>query len=933
MHIHAKFLGKTELFINDKKIDIQQKKLLALFLYLLFNGNSTRDVLANMFWCDHSEEDAKKNLRNSIYKLRKLIAEDIFVSVGYTYIKINPTFKITKDTDIFVMEKNEEKLAELEDFVFLDNFYIKGSIEFEKWLYSIRSIYEKMFSDRLGKALDDSVKVKNVENIEKYAKKLLQIDVYNEKIYRYLMSVYAYRGLYNEALKLYSALEKSLDKDLKIQPDNETAELYEKIIRMRDTKHSNVKSASSYYIKPQQIFILQDEYKKFLENKEFSHYIVKGDLGSGKSKVVETFLANENIKEVVLVEFSVEEKTIPGLSLQRLLEKYLLKTKLADAANIDNTPASHLSVLEKLLNKLYSEKPKSVLHLKNMEYIDEQSLAVMAAKLFACKSLFLVGEYCQNFCSEKTLPDMLESYPNVAFLHLPSLNEEEIFEFINATVSNIDKMPLKDLRELSQGNIMFLQDINDSLKNGGSLDDFKLSNASVLKLKKLLFSLSSDEKEIFNILSVFENGIELSTLSNVLQKSIYEVLHTVGKMSVREIICYEKNQQHDIIKIKYKLLRDYVYTNLENIVKDELHKLAALYAEKKHTENKADYFYILEAKYHYSFTADEYKKLYYCLIDLQYKLYYYDELFPTIKDYEQLPFEAHLNRSSIHKTFADYGKALQLLESTLSSEKFYELKMLYDFLLGRTLSRGGERERAIPYIRELIDYAQKLERKDFLIKGYLETIYYGLKNDNKFIMAEYIQKAKALDLTHFEIVQGMLYRLEGLYFIMDEKYEKAQNVLFKSLEIFNRPKLRLSNHINIAAAYDYLGLVHRNQHEYEKATEYFSKAIAVCLDKNIQKSLDIFYMDLGYTYFLQNQYEKAEEYFIRSIEIYDLFGTYWLRSICESCMSLIYFYRNEKEKALEYFRRAEIYSKKDFTIEERKVLFETKRILSEAKII
>ncbi|MEG1741277.1 MAG: hypothetical protein RR237_00180, partial [Acetivibrio sp.] len=79
MKVEVHFLGYPEIVIEKNKIQITQKKIEAMLLYILFNGKCTREELVAMFWCDCDEEGARRNLRNSLYKIRNLIGKDFLL--------------------------------------------------------------------------------------------------------------------------------------------------------------------------------------------------------------------------------------------------------------------------------------------------------------------------------------------------------------------------------------------------------------------------------------------------------------------------------------------------------------------------------------------------------------------------------------------------------------------------------------------------------------------------------------------------------------------------------------------------------------------------------------------------------------------------------------------------------------------------------------
>lgn len=260
--------------------------------------------------------------------------------------------------------------------------------------------------------------------------------------------------------------------------------------------------------------------------------------------------------------------------------------------------------------------------------------------------------------------------------------------------------------------------------------------------------------------------------------------------------------------------------------------------------------------------------------------------------------------------------------------------MVLDFLAGRSLTRDGKRKRGIVCIQKMMDRAGELERTDMLLKGYVELICYGLKEGSVEWMEKYLKEAKSTEnLNAYARERGVLLRLEGYCNILKGEYDRAEHLLLLSIQLFESPKMKRANYFNVAGAYDYLALIYRRRGEYEKAGKIMEKAICLCLEKRVIKSLDLFYEDYGYILYLQGKYEEAERYFKKSARIYEEFGTYWLRSVGECCMSVIALSRNEEDKALEHFRMAEIFSQKDMTAEELKMLEETRARLKAAKVL
>ena len=123
------------------------------------------------------------------------------------------------------------------------------------------------------------------------------------------------------------------------------------------------------------------------------------------------------------------------------------------------------------------------------------------------------------------------------------------------------------------------------------------------------------------------------------------------------------------------------------------------------------------------------------------------------------------------------------------------------------------------------------------------------------------------------------------------------------------------------------------QEKYDEALEYIHRAISICTEKEVQKSLDVFYADCGYILFLKKDYDGAEKYFLQSIELYERFETYWLRSVAESGLSMIYALQGNRKLALEHFRQAEVFSQKERAMEEIEMLQQARELLRQTTVL
>lgn len=940
MEIQVNFFGRTEIYIDGKNLQIQQRKIKALFLYLLFNVSCTRDELSAMFWCDCSDEDAKRNLRNAIYKLKNMIGNDVLTMVGNTYIQLNTEVKLFKDIDFFITESSETELLALRGFSFLDGFFVKNCEEFEKWVLSIRGIYEKMFLERLVTGLKNSIKIGDLALTEQYAGKIRSVDPYHEEACRSMMQLYSGRGAYNEAIKMYTGFAAALKKEFEVEPEEETSKLYQSILDLKRSKQQNI-NGRIYSAHAAAITVIADEFALFHKGKPYKNCIFSGSIGMGKTRIIEEFLENGPGADCIRIRFDTTSASVSYYSAEKTIDAFSSRLRIQmekpDYNNQKALDIHFLKAMEQIAAALKKTGRRELVVLENLESIDEVSLGLLFSYLFDrfFGNIFVLGEYCQNFRTDRSLIEKLISMPHNQVLSVasPDLNDMREILFSDEKNEEPGKIDMAEIKRRTGGNLMFLQDVALNLKEQKE-DIFAVHAGSMKAVSELLACLEGEEYACIQLISIFEHGVELEVLLQISSLRELTLLSLVDRLYQRELVVENRLDNHLVTQVASRMIRDMIRERISNFRSVELHRIAAEYYERKFKNAPKDYFYLFELYNHYSFTEKPYKRLYYTLMELQYRLDYCDEFFPSIQSQLQEANELYLTKTKVYQALENCHNELEMLEKTLSVEEFSELQMLHNFLLGRTLIRDGKREKGIPYICGLVEMAEKLERTDMLLKGYLEMVYYGIKKEDEPLMRRYVEKAKQITKGGaYEQETGILLRLEALCEIKTKEYEKAERLLISSIELFQSPRLKSESYMHVAGAYNYLALICRFQNRYEEAREYLKMSINLCREKNMKKCLELFYEDYGYILFLEGNYSKAKQYFQISSEIYDMFGTYWLRSVGESCMAIIELRQGQEEKALEHFRRAEIFSKKEMLKEELEILEEARSELKKGHVL
>ncbi len=934
MDISINFFGKPSLQINKIDVKMEQKKTLALLIYILFNNKCTREELSELFWCDTPQEIARRNLRNCLYSIKKNFPDDLIISSGHSFITLSPDVKVSRDVDLFITENSTEELLELPSCVFLEHFNIKSSPEFENWVLTMRSVYEKMFITRFEKEMEISIKNNLVQQIEICALRILKIDPYHEKACRQIMQIYSFRKDYNTALLCYKTLSKNLSEDLGIEPEEETQGMFKKILQLKKA----IKSINFTEINKADteiITAIKEEYHSFHTGKPFRHIMINGDYGMGKSEILKEFMGEVPKSEIVQLDFQIYSRPIDYYGVEILIDVLsawmgLNKGLISSKHFSELSQNSHSHLFRILVDYLNKNMKKCVLVLKNLEAIDTKSANLLLTYLFATlsKNLFIVCEYCPNFSVDYSFLKKIKNFSHVKNILIEPMNYSNSAYFIRENLNNLhcnDEVFIKGYH-YTNGNLLLLREFVDNVKRSADLTTFSSEKCTEI-MDKLALSLSSDEYEALELLAVLKE-IEVSTMVCVLDLSPIIAVRIIESL-VHKGLVYEIEKNNRILIVgKFHLIQNLIFEKMAKFKQLEFYRLAAEYYEDRYLLHGRDFFSLTKASEYYSYTNNYKKKIHYNLLHFEFVLDYFDEFFPTItNDLQQLQETAFL-RKDISSRFAKYYSDLSLAENDLPSSEFHLLKMKLNFLFGRFMIRSEEKNIGSNYIQNVINLARRSENNEMLMKAYLETICFSIRSEDTALFNEYIAKAEQInELGKFEKEGAILLRFKGYFSILNKEYFKAMEYLWESIKILENPNLESSNACNIAGAYEYLSFCSRKLNKLDDALQYINKSIVLCEKNNVKKCLDVLYSECGYVLLLKEDYVKAEKYFIKSVSLYEHFDTYWFRSVSESGLAVIYAHWDKTSLSLEHFRRAELYARKGNAKEEISILEDTRKLL------
>ncbi|GGO77527.1 hypothetical protein GCM10011348_07280 [Marinobacterium nitratireducens] len=228
-------LGGFELSdAHGNSCPLRSKKAMALLAYLaLTPGNQRRERIAALLWPDSDETQARHSLRQALVSLRKALGDAALVGDS-EHLQLAPNIL---ETDVARFEQllgqQDGEAAALCGGELLEGFQSR-SYPFEDWLQLQREHYRRKALDLLQQRLDDCLAHNALSDAARLGARLLMLDPLREDVHRQLMEVYAKLGQYNHALRQYQLCRSLLRRELDMEPDQNTQNLYRLLQHRRE---------------------------------------------------------------------------------------------------------------------------------------------------------------------------------------------------------------------------------------------------------------------------------------------------------------------------------------------------------------------------------------------------------------------------------------------------------------------------------------------------------------------------------------------------------------------------------------------------------------------------------------------------------------------------------------------------------------------------
>ncbi|MCB0017053.1 MAG: tetratricopeptide repeat protein [Anaerolineales bacterium] len=251
-----RLLGSFGATVEDRPVtQFRTDKMRALLAYLALNAGRPfrRETLATLLWPDWSDEAARRNLRQSLHRLRQLLAKadndlaEALFSLTRQTVQLNgawldldvatfrellQTCQTHSHTDLLRCAPCLERLTQAAAFYegeLLPGFNLKDAFPFEEWLFMEREQLGQQQLELLDKLAQALAAQGDYEGAQRYAQQQVALAPWRESAHRQLMWLYVQQGQRTAALAQFESCQTLLAQELGVEPSSDTIQLRDQI--------------------------------------------------------------------------------------------------------------------------------------------------------------------------------------------------------------------------------------------------------------------------------------------------------------------------------------------------------------------------------------------------------------------------------------------------------------------------------------------------------------------------------------------------------------------------------------------------------------------------------------------------------------------------------------------------------------------------------
>lgn len=227
--LQIRLLGQFDVRLDGRRVVIPSRAGQSLLAYLALTIGTVhrREKLAGSLWPETSEEKARKNLRQELWRIRRAVPGDYLLADEYTV-----AFNREADTwlDTVVLERSGPDPQSLTSGLALYQGELLPGF-YDDWLVIERERVQALFESKIESLVESLVQAERWPAVQEQCERWLAFGNTPEPAYRGLMLSYGARGDAARVGATYQRCVDDLYRDFGVEPSAETQALYNGLLK------------------------------------------------------------------------------------------------------------------------------------------------------------------------------------------------------------------------------------------------------------------------------------------------------------------------------------------------------------------------------------------------------------------------------------------------------------------------------------------------------------------------------------------------------------------------------------------------------------------------------------------------------------------------------------------------------------------------------
>jgi DNA-binding SARP family transcriptional activator len=231
--LEVTLFGRVVYRVHGVPVLLPTRKAVALVAFLLLEGETSRTRLARLFWSHLDEEDARRNLRQELYRITVTpLGAHLDLKNETVALREPFTSDATRFRDAI---QHHPELLEMNAGRLLGELELRGAgEEFNAWLETTREQFNEWRREALERRATQLELNGNLIGALQAHLEILHEHEYRERHHREVMRLHASLGDHLGALRQYERCREILRRELALEPSPETQALAERIRAAHD---------------------------------------------------------------------------------------------------------------------------------------------------------------------------------------------------------------------------------------------------------------------------------------------------------------------------------------------------------------------------------------------------------------------------------------------------------------------------------------------------------------------------------------------------------------------------------------------------------------------------------------------------------------------------------------------------------------------------